>query len=319
VVFVLGIAAAFALALGYVMQQRAVAHANRSPLLSYRLLWDLMHLPVWWGGIAFMVLGQILGGLALNEGTVAQVEPLLSTSLLFAFVVSAFLSSHRVRWFEVAGAVMVSAALGVFIAVGNPHSSPSPAPNRAVVVLAVGVVAAVVFVLVNIGRRRGLVGESILLATGAGLLYGLQDAGTRSVLIVRDHEGTIGIFFNPWMYIVIASAIVGILLSQSAFRVARLDYSLPPIAVAEPVAGLALGVSLLGDVVSVTVLGLAVEAACLATMIGGVILIGRSASLANCEVEVRAGEPALAGEAVRDDQVGRAQFRDRRMPETEQR
>jgi drug/metabolite transporter (DMT)-like permease len=251
-------------------------------LLSYRLLWELMHKPAWWGGIACMVSGQVLGGLALNLGSVAQVEPMLSSSLLFAFVLAALLARQRVRWVEILGALLVSGALGVFIAVGNPHSSPSPAPNRGVIVLAVCVVAAVVLVLVSIGRRRAMVGESILLASAAGLLYGLQDAGTRAALNVRDLDGVGAIFLNPWVYVVIVAAAIGIMLSQSAFRAARLDYSLPPIAVAEPVAGIALGVSLLGDVVSVTVLGLAVESACLVAMIAGVVLIGRSATLANC-------------------------------------
>jgi len=279
VVFLLGVAAAVSLAMGYVLQQRAAAHAIRSKLLSYRLLWELMHMPVWWGGVGFMVLGQVLGGLALNVGSVAQVEPLLSSSLLFAFLLAALLSDQRVRWFEILGALLVSAALGVFIAVGNPHGSSDPAPNRAVVVLAVGVVAAVVFGLVAIGKQRAMVGESILLATGAGLLYGLQDAGTRAALQVVDRDGIVRLWFSPWFYIVIAAAVIGILLSQSAFRAARLDYSLPPIAVAEPVAGIALGVSLLGDVISVSIGALAVEAICLAAMIAGALLIGRSASL----------------------------------------
>ena len=282
VVFFVGIAAAVSLALGYVLQQRVAAHASRSTLLSYRLLWELMHKPIWWSGIACMIVGQILGGLALNLASVALVEPLLSTSLLFAFVIAAFLSDQRVRWFEVAGALLVSGALGAFIAVGNPHSASTPAPNRTVIVLAVCVVTGVVLVLVSIGKRRGMVGESILLATGAGLLYGLQDAATRAALVVVDDRGVAAMMFNPWIYVVVAAAAVAILLSQSAFRVARLDYSLPPIAVAEPVAGIALGVSVLGDVISLSIPGLAVEAACLAAMVLGVLLIGRSGALAEC-------------------------------------
>jgi len=286
VVFLLGFAAAVSLAMGYVLQQRAATHASRSRLLSYRLLWELMHMPVWWGGIVCMIIGQVAGGLALAFGSVAQVEPLLSSSLLFAFLIAAVLSDQRVRWSEVLGALLVSAALGVFLAVGDPHGSSSAAPNRGVIILAVCVVAGVVLALVVIGKRRDLVRESILLATGAGLLYGLQDAGTRAALQVADRHGIVTMWVNPWIYVVVAAATVGILLSQSAFRAARLDYSLPPIAVAEPVAGIALGVSLLGDVVSVSIPGLAVEAICLAAMIAGAWLIGRSTTLA------RACQPA---------------------------
>jgi hypothetical protein len=172
----------------------------------------------------------------------------------------------------------------VFIAVGNPHSSPTPDPNPAVITIAVCAVVGVVLLLVTVGKQRGLVGESVLLATGAGLLYGLQDTGTRAALVVTDEHGIATVFVNPWVYIVIGAAVLGILLSQSAFKAARLDYSLPPIAAAEPIAGIALGVSLLGDVVSVSVVGLLVESVCLVAMVVGVALIGRSPNLAGaCE------------------------------------
>jgi drug/metabolite transporter (DMT)-like permease len=282
VVFLVGIAAAMSLGVGYVLQQRVAAHASRSQLLSYRLLLWLMHRPLWWAGIGCMVLGQLLGALALRLATVTLVEPLLSTSLLFAFVFAALISESRVRWFEVAGALLLSAALGIFIEVGNPHSSPAPAPNHAVIVLAVCVVGGVVAALVATGKRSGLLGESVLLSTGAGLLYGLQDVGTRASLQAIKHRGWLAVIGNPWIYVVVGAAVIGILLSQSAFNAARLDFSLPPITAAEPIAGIALGVSLLGDVVSVSVAGLAVEATCLVAMVAGVVLIGRSQTLSDC-------------------------------------
>jgi drug/metabolite transporter (DMT)-like permease len=280
-VFLVGVAAALILGLGYVLQQRVAATAPLSELLTFRLLLDLMHRPLWWVGIGCMIVGQLLAGLALQLATVAVVEPLLSTNLLFALGFAALFSAHRVRWYEVSGAILLSAALGVFIAVGDPHSSAAASPNDAIVVLAVAAVAVVVVTLVVVGKRRSLVGESVLLATGAGLLYGLQDASTRATLLVGDRHGITSVFLNLWIYVVIATGISGILLSQSAFKAARLDYSLPPIAAAEPIAGIALGVSLLGDELSVSVLGLAIESVCLVAMVAGVVLIGRSPSLAN--------------------------------------
>jgi drug/metabolite transporter (DMT)-like permease len=279
-VFLVGVAAALSLGLGYVLQQRVAARAPLSELLSFRLLVDLTRKPLWWAGIGAMIIGELLAGLALRLATVALVEPLLSTNLLFALGFAALVSHQRIHWHEIGGAVLLSASLGVFIAVGNPHSSPAPAPNDVVITLAVCAVVTAVAVLVAVGEGLRLPAQSVLLATGAGLLYGLQDASTRAALVVADHHGISSMFVDPWLYIVIGSAVVGILLSQSAFRAARLDYSLPPIAAAEPIAGIALGVGLLGDVVSVSVVGLAVEAACLVGMVAGVALIARSSSLA---------------------------------------
>ena len=152
--------------------------------------------------------------------------------------------------------------------------------------LAIAVVAGVVATLVMIGNRRGLVVRSVLFATAAGLLYGLQDVSTRAASFTFDRLGVGQVFLHAWAYVVIGAGIVGIAISQSAFKAARLDFSLPPIAAAEPIAGIALGIVLLGDTVSVSIPGLAAEAACIVAMIVGVIFIGRSKSLADCGTDV---------------------------------
>ena len=115
---------------------------------------------------------------------------------------------------------------------------------------------------------------------------------------------------NLWAYVVVGSAVIGILLSQSAFKAARLDYSLPPIAAAEPLVGILLGVTLLGDVVSVSITGLAVEALCLVAMVAGVAMIGRSSNLAaGCPTADAALQPggdaaAVAPAAQTGDETG---------------
>ncbi len=291
-VFVVGVAAAFLLGVGYVLQQRVAASMPLSDLLRIRLLLDLMRRPMWWAGIGTMVAGQVLSGLALQMATVAVVEPLLSTNLLFALAVAALVAGHRPRLTEISGAVLLSAALGVFLAVGDPRSSPGEARTAVpVVVMAVVATLGLVAACVLVGKTRGLVGESIWLATAAGVLYGLQDAATRGALVVHTKHGFVAMLLNEWIWVVVGAATIGILLAQNAFKAARLDYSLPPITAAEPVIGIALGIALLGDTVSLSVLGLAVEFSCLAAMVVAVILIGRSPGLAACTLPGPPGEP----------------------------
>lgn len=275
-----GVAAALCLGLGYVLQQRVAVTMPLSEVLTWRLLFDLMRRRLWWAGIGSMVVGQVLAGYALQLDTVAAVEPLLSANLLFALAFAAAINRHRIRWQEVAGAVLLSAALAVFIGVGDPHSSPTPETSDLAILAALGGVVGAVVVLVAAARHRGLVIESVLLSTGAGLMYGLQDAATRAALVRFDHHGVVATALSPWGYIVVGSAVVAILLSQSAFKAARLDYSLPPIAAAEPIAGIVLGISLLGDVISLSVTGIVVECLCLVAMVAGAALIGRSPNLA---------------------------------------
>jgi uncharacterized membrane protein len=278
-VFAIGLVSAVCLGFGWVVQQRVAAHAALSELLSWRLIRYLAGKPVWWVGIAAMSAGAALGGWALQLGTVTLVEPLLSANLLFAFLFAALLNRTRVQLAELIGALLLSAALGVFIAVGDPQAADHPRPSLWTAILALDVVATVVAALVAVAKRSRLRTQAVLIATGAGLLYGLQDAATRASLVGFDDHGIKALLVTPWPYVVVASAAVGILLTQSAFRLARLDYSLPPTAAAEPIAGVAIGITVLGDTLSVDAGALAAETLCLLAMVAGVVLIGRSASL----------------------------------------
>lgn len=289
--YLIGIAAAVLLGTGYVLQQRVAVTVPIAEILHWRLLFDVMRHKLWWLGILAMALGQVLSGLALQFASLDLVEPLLSANLLFALALSAFLARQRPRLTELGGALLLSAALGMFIAVGNPRSAAHASGREAFGLIAIACVAGLALVIVIIGKTRGLVGEAIWIATGAGLMFGLQDAATRAALLQYDRHGFVALFDHIWVYVIVGSAVVGILFAQSAFKAARLDYSLPPITAAEPIAGIALGIGLLGDRLSLTVPGLAIEAACVAALVAGVALIGRSPSLAGAGRGAASGLP----------------------------
>ncbi len=278
-VYLVGLAAALCLGVGYVLQQRAAALTPLEEVLHWRLLLDLLHKPMWLWGVGAMVVGQLLGGLALQLASVALVEPLLSANLLFAFVIAAALSDRRVRWHEVGGAVLLSTALAAFLVVGDPRSSDDPEPSRGWSIVALALVAAAVVILLVVANKQQFIAKAVLLSTGAGLLYGLQDAATRQSLLRIDQNGIARVLTSPWAYLVVGAAVTGLLLAQSAFKLGSLAHSLPPLTAAEPLVGIALGVGLLADKVDVTVGRLAVEAACGAGVILGVYLIGTSRTL----------------------------------------
>jgi drug/metabolite transporter (DMT)-like permease len=290
-VYPVGVAAAVALGVGYVLQQRVAATMPRSELLHFRLLLDLMHRPMWWAGTCLIIVGQCLSALALLFGGVAIVEPLLSLSLLVAFVVAARGKRHAPRWQEILGALLLTTALAVFLA----NSPPTPDHRlRATLVATIAGVSATIAlasILVAIARRRAPAREAVLLAAAAGVIYGLQDVATRATLIDLDGRGALATFVSPWPYFVLAAGVFGVLLTQSAFGAARLDYSLPPATATEPVVAIALGAGLLGEQLPTSVLSLTLDALCLVALVVSVVLIGRSPALSVTVPPVRVGEP----------------------------
>ena len=66
-----------------------------------------------------------------------------------------------------------------------------------------------------VGTRRTLVPESILMATAAGILYGLQDASTRAAFVSLRERGVAALAHSPWPYLLLSSAVIGVILSQA--------------------------------------------------------------------------------------------------------
>jgi len=114
----------------------------------------------------------------------------------------------------------------------------------------------------------------VLLATAAGLLYGLQDALTR-ISGQRFGSGGMRELLTGWQpYAVLVLGVTGLVLVQSAFETAPLRMSLPALTAAQPLAGIACGVGFLGDQLRTDAGALAWQAAGLAGIVTGIVLLG---------------------------------------------
>ncbi|MER5945954.1 DMT family transporter [Streptomyces sp. NPDC001904] len=272
-VLVLAVSAAFCLGIGFVLQQNAAAHAPLGDFLSPRLLLDLVRVPRWLGGIGLMVCGMALGAIALGQGEVTLVEPLLATNLLFALMLSRRQTRQPLGRQGWAGLVLLAGGVTAFIVAGQPRGgSAVTEPLRHWLII--GVMVGVALLLATLAKRSRLSAGPALLAVAAGLLYGVQDALTR-VSGQRFSAGGLAAVFAGWQpYAVIALGVTGLVLVQSAFETAPLRMSLPALTAAQPLAGIVCGVGFLGDRLRTDTGALAWEAAGLAGIVVGVVLLG---------------------------------------------
>ncbi|WP_373034699.1 DMT family transporter [Streptomyces sp. NRRL B-2790] len=272
-VLLLAVSAACCVGFGFVLQQNAAQNAPLGDFLSFRLLLDLMRVPRWLGGIALMVAGMALGAIALGKGEISLVEPLLATNLLFALA----LSRHQTRqplgrqgW---TGLALLAGGVSAFILAGEPHAGHAVTdPVRHWLII--GATLGAAMVLTTYGKRSRLSWGPVLLATAAGLLYGVQDALTR-VSGTRFAAGGFTELLTGWQpYGVLALGVTGLVLVQSAFETAPLRMSLPALTAAQPLAGILCGVGFLGDRLRTDTGALAWEAAGLAAIVAGIVLLG---------------------------------------------
>ena len=297
VLVALSLLGAIAVGAGWVLQHRVIdPGAGGDP---GRRLRALLRRPLWWSGIASMSVGQTLTGIALQNGAITLVAPLAATNLLWAFLIRAVLIRHRPARRDLVGAAGFAIAVTVFVIVGGPKVSRTDQPAGLLISGAVSAGVAVLAAgLVILGARRGAVVAAVSAAIAAGVLYGMQDVATRGAIILNSRHGISSLIGSLWPYLLLAAATAAVLLTQRAFYAARLDYALPPMAAAQPVLGVILGVLLLGDRLALDPGPLAVEAACLAVLIASTALLARSGALgSHPRRRVRRRSKSAVGEA----------------------
>lgn len=280
-VFVLVIAADVLLGIGWVLQHEIAARTRQSQQGPVRMLMGLVRTGTWWAGIAAMAGGQSLAAWALQYGSVTLVEPMIAGCLVCAFGFARLRGDEPFKIGEVLGTAVVIGGIALFLAGSSPQPSDHTQPAVLAVIaatVAVGALAAVIALVALAVRRRSAALESAAFAAAAGALYALQDAATRGSIQVAQISFTTMIH-SAWPYVVLGGATAGVLISQGAFRAARLDWSLPPIVVMQPLVGVALGVGLLDDELRLDPAALVLEAASFPVMLIGVIIVGRSGVL----------------------------------------
>src|SRR5580698_7351700 len=129
-VLVLALLASGFTATASVAQRQAAASAPEKLSFNIHLVGYLLRRPVWFLGIASMILGFIFQILALRVGTLSVVQPVIATELVIVFAVIAIHDRHRVHLRDWLSAVGMVIGLGAFLALARPagghgHASAS--------------------------------------------------------------------------------------------------------------------------------------------------------------------------------------------------
>jgi drug/metabolite transporter (DMT)-like permease len=274
-VILLAFAASLCYAAGFVMQYHEAHEAPQRLFLSPRLLIELCRHRIWVAGIVVMLIGAGLQSWALDSGSLAVVEPILTTSLLFALPLSAAWRRERLQRSEWVGALLISAGLGVLLGVGSPTIGGSDMPAYQWF-LVVAATCGATMLMVTTGRNSSRPSaRAALIGGAAGVQFGLQDVLTHYCLHVLSHDPAA--LLTAWQpYLLVVSGIYGLILAQSAYEAGPLPAGLPPIAVGEPVVGMLIGLFALNERLDASTGALALESAGAVVIILGTWLLARS-------------------------------------------
>jgi len=179
------LASAFCFALSTALQHREAHAVGPAGVADFRLLMRLSRRPMWLLGTAAGLGSMALHVFALSIGTLALVQPLGVTGLLFAIPLAALLGRQRIRRVDlVAGAAVVAGLIGLLKSLPVSAAVRVPSWLSVVVLAVVALVAAGLLALISHfapGRPR-----AVLLAAGAVPLRGDRCPGARSAAAHPD-------------------------------------------------------------------------------------------------------------------------------------
>lgn len=277
--YVIGVVAAFLLGTGFVLQQGAAQQLPKSEYLHLRLIVDLLRKPRWLAGILAMVSGQLVSAWLIGHVPLSLAEPLLASNLIFALVLAGPLSRQALYKSEIAGAVILMGGVTALSLARSARSAAISVGSASNWPYAVAAVALIAYGFAELGRRRSGDLRATFTGASAGVIFGLQDALTRRAIQMLDLHHFTSLFTAWSSYLLIAVALTGLWLMQSAFNAAPLYASLPAITAGEPVCGIALGIVVFGDSLHVSPGLIALQAGGFAALVLGVILVARAPAL----------------------------------------
>jgi drug/metabolite transporter (DMT)-like permease len=212
---VLALVAAFAFALGNVLQQKGTLEAPAGADDPHFLV-QILRRPVWLAGGGLQMCGWVLQAVALGTGSLIVVQSLTTMSLVIALPLGARLTGQEVSRRVWLGAAAMVVGIVLFLSVGAPTGGTASPPASAW--WSAGLTAAVlIMVLRRFGRHRQGATQALLLGSAAGVAFALQGSVTKVFVTVVGH-GLDAILTSWTIYVLIASALVGFVLQQSAFK-----------------------------------------------------------------------------------------------------
>ncbi len=271
---IFALAAALSNALMLVSQHRASSSAPKG-MSAWRLGLYLVRQPIWLLGGACMIGSFVFQAVALHNGQLSIVQPLLVTELVFALVLRRVWLRQPVRSAAWLSAGITCLGLGVFVAMAEPRGgrlSPTASAWLSVVV----VLGAVVGACTLLGRFGPPAQRAALLGTATSVTWALEATFIKTATDNATSGGLAGLVEHWPVYALIVGGVVGTLLEQAALHVGPLAYSQPFIVTVDPFVSVALGVWLFSEYFFNAPWEIAVAATAFGVMVVGVVFLTRT-------------------------------------------
>ncbi len=244
-VYVLALACALVNALTSVLQRLGVQNAPADAAMKLSLLTHALRRGVWLLGFALMIVSFLLQAIALHIGRLSEVQPILTTELVFLVAILAIWFRFRIGRREWMGAVAITAGLSFFLYYAAPRYGMTPPPAWRWVV-AGGVCAGVIVGTVLLAMRGPRWWRATMFGTAASVSFAFTAACTKVVSDFASADWTH--LYKHWqVYALAVFGALAVFLTQNAIHAGPLVASQSTLVLIDPLASICIGIGLFGD------------------------------------------------------------------------
>jgi len=256
--------------------QHVASTAAPSRSSGWQLVVYLFRNPLWLLGWAALIAAFLFQALALSQGQISVVQPLLATELVFMLLLRQVWIHQSIRPITWAAATVTCVGLAVFIGAGQPgDGEPTPTSGHwFAAALACCAAAAVLAVLARWGSPSV---RAALYGSASAVMWALVATFIKATTDTLTEFGVAGMFAHWPVYALAAGSVAALFLMQAALHVGPLRASQPFLVIIDPIVSIVLSVWLFDEHFTADGAVLAIAAIGFAVMCAGVVLLTQTA------------------------------------------
>jgi len=274
-----------------ILQRLGVEEAPKESTLRLSLIKYAIHRKVWLAGCVGLVLGFVLQATALHFGTLSTVQPVLTLELPFLVAILGFWFHKRLTWREWSGALAAAGGLAGFLAIASPSPGGQLPSLRTWGLVAFAVIAATA-VAVGLARVGPPPWRALMFGTSAAIMFAFTASLIKEVTdeLAADWYT---IFLHWYFYAMAVAGLTAVFLVQNAFHSGPVTASQAALVIVDPLASIAIGISLFGDEIQTAGARGVLESIALLVMCAGGLFLSRSPLVTEVHQQEEASSPGL--------------------------
>jgi hypothetical protein len=279
IVFIASILASALNAGSSVYEREAAGTPNVKELFTRRLSLSVGRNKKFLAGVTLQLMASALEIVALKNGTLEIVAPLLTLDLVFLLIFLSRRHNLKIRWQNWAAVIAVVSGLSLLFICTRPHGDHIRFDGLKWLITLSTIGLVILASIVAVPKLKSPKTRAGVLAISTAACYGLN-AGLVKLALNQFASGGFHNLIVSWpLYVLLASAALSLYLTQNTFSAGPLVISQPIIEIVQPLVSVAIGIFIFQDDIRNSALAIVGDCFAILILVLGIITLARNDNL----------------------------------------